>query len=92
MSMEKRAERKWLRTITSELPEGSSKLVYSGRRYGVTKTVFNQGKSFKVYAEELGGTDFISLNLYLSDKGPLLKPCEMPAAKVRHFLEESIQQ
>ena len=49
---------------------------------------FNQGKSFKVYAKELEGSDFISLNYYLTKKDNYLKPCEMPAEKVIHFLEE----
>jgi len=70
----------------AHIPEGYSEGWYEGRRYGITKTVFNRGRSFKLYAEELGGSDFISLNLYRTAAGHHLKPCEMPEAKVLHFL------
>ena len=79
---------KWLEVITTELPIGYSEGDYQGRRYGITKSAFNNGKSFKVYAEELGGKDFISLNLYLTNEGAVLKPCEMPEQKVKSFLNE----
>ncbi|MFD2726992.1 peptide methionine sulfoxide reductase [Hyunsoonleella rubra] len=65
---------------------GYSKVSYNGKKYGVTRIDFNQGKSFKVYAEELGGTDFISLNYYVTSSSEKLKPCEMPNEKVVHFL------
>lgn len=49
--------------------------------------MFNQGKSYKIYAKELKGNDFISLNYYITSNTELLKPCEMPKEKVIHFLE-----
>ncbi|MEJ2467484.1 MAG: hypothetical protein P8Y65_03460 [Campylobacterales bacterium] len=45
------------------------------------------GKLIKLYAEELGGNDFVSLNYYETDAAPLLKPCEMPEQKVIAFIE-----
>jgi len=69
------------------LPEGHSKGLYKGKKYGVTKEIFNNGKSFKVYAEVLGGTDFISLNYYITKENEILKPCEMPEKKVIDFLQ-----
>ncbi|MFS4492225.1 peptide methionine sulfoxide reductase [Maribacter sp. 2308TA10-17] len=69
------------------LPEGYSEGKYLDKRYGISKTTFNDGKSFKVYAEELGGTDFISLNYYCTASEGLLKPCEMPEEKVIAFLK-----
>lgn len=68
------------------LPEGFSEGLYQGVRYGITRTTFTQGRSFKVYAKALGGTDFISLNYYRTAQGEQLKPCEMPEAKVVAFL------
>lgn len=70
------------------LPKGYSVGEFRGKRYGISRQTFNDGKSEKIYAEELGGTDFISLNYYLTSSKDLLKPCEMPAAKVREFLNE----
>ncbi|WP_232285927.1 peptide methionine sulfoxide reductase [Aquimarina agarilytica] len=66
--------------------EGYSEGIYNAKRYGLTKTTFNKGKSIKFYAEELGGTDFVSLNYYVTKTKELLKPCEMPEKKVIHFL------
>ncbi len=71
------------------IPEGFSKVLYSGNTYGVTKTIFNQGKSYKLYAKDLAGTNFISCNYYAGIKNSL-KPCEMSAEKVLHFLENYI--
>ena len=74
------------------IPIGYSEVNYEGRKYGITKSEFNQGKSYKVYAEELGGNDFISLNYYITSKGERLKPCEMPEQKVIHFLNNFKKQ
>ena len=73
--------------ILERIPEGYSIGRYLGKRYGISKTVFNQGKSVKLYAEALGDTDFVSLNYYSTQKAGLLKPCEMPKEKVLHFLK-----
>ena len=68
------------------IPLGYSQVLYNGKRYGLTRSDFNAGKSVKVFAEELGGKDFISFNYYLTAGEHQLKPCEMPPEKVRHFL------
>jgi len=68
------------------LPKGYSVVRYQDKKYGVTRTDFNQGKSIKIFAEELGGTDFISLNYYILASGNQLKPCEMPESKAINFL------
>ena len=74
--------------LFERLPEGWSEVEYAGRRYGVTRTVRVGGRQQSVYAEELGGSDVVSANLYLPDGGDeAFRPCEMPAAKVRAFLE-----
>lgn len=68
------------------LPIGYSEVEYGNKKYGVTRSDFNNGKSFKVFAKALGGTDVISLNYYITKQSELLKPCEMPDKKVIHFL------
>jgi hypothetical protein len=75
--------------LLARVPEGWSEASYDGRRYGVTKTLRAGGRSVSVYAEELGGTDVVSANLYLADAGEAFRPCEMPAAKVLDFLREA---
>lgn len=69
------------------IPEGYSEGLYQGAKYGISKQTFNNGKSFKIFARELGGSDFVSLNYYLTEKSELLKPCEMPEQKVVNFLK-----
>ncbi len=79
-------ENKILRNLIFHLNDGYSTVIYNDRKYGLSKTVFNNGKSIKLFAEELGGKDFISLNYYITDQTELLKPCEMPKSKVLDFL------
>jgi hypothetical protein len=68
-------------------PEGSFCGTVGAQRYVATRTTFAGGKSLKLVAEELGGPDYISLNLYMLDGGAQLFPCEMPASKVIAFVE-----
>ncbi len=69
------------------IPLGSSTGQSSGRRYIVSRTELAGGKSHKLVAHELGGGDYISLNLYLTENsGALLRPCEMSAQKVTTFV------
>lgn len=69
------------------LPIGGYGATYEGRRYRVTKTVMATGRSQKLEAEELGGSDYISFNLYrLAGGETILKPCEMPEEKVVAFV------
>jgi len=73
-----------------KIPEGYSEGICNNRKYGITKTIFNNGNSFKIYGEELGGNDFISLNYYKTKEKDLIKPCEMPEQNVVRFLENVI--
>lgn len=74
--------------LFERVPVGWSEVVYAGRRYGLTRSVAAKGRAMAVYAEELGGRDVVSANLYVTASGPQLKACEMPAAKVVDFLEK----
>lgn len=76
-----------LKNQIKTIPEGYSTIVYNDRKYGVSKSLFNAGKSTKVYAKELGGTDFISFNFYQTPHDHHLKPCEMREEKVTQFLK-----
>ncbi len=50
------------------------------------RRTYAQGRSHELVAHELGGSDYISMNLYDLQSGARLKPCEMPEAKVRDFV------
>jgi hypothetical protein len=68
------------------LPLGTFTGIYQARRYVATRSDFSNGAAQKLVAEELGGTDYISLNLYRLASGARLKPCEMPEQKVVDFV------
>lgn len=67
------------------LPIGYSQGWFEGRRWGVTLDASPDGRRCWLYAEALDGSDHVSFNLYRLAGGPVLKPCEMPAAKVVGF-------
>lgn len=68
------------------LNDGAYDVSYKEKRYLLRKETHLNAQLIKLYAEELGGNNFISLNYY--PKKSLLKPCEMPVAKVMAFIEE----
>lgn len=70
------------------IQEGYSERLYQNKKYGISKSTFNNGKSIKLYGEELGGKNFISLNYYITNDKEILKPCEMQEAKVVDFLKQ----
>jgi hypothetical protein len=74
------------RAALDAVPEGYSEGVFQGRRYRIEKTLLAGGRSVKLVAWELGGADYISLNVYALAAGDALRPCEMPEAKVRAFV------
>lgn len=65
---------------------GTFRGMSGGRRYVVSKTAQLGGRGTKLVAEELGGGDHISLNLYRTAKGTALRPCEMTEPKVIEFV------
>lgn len=79
----------WFYQKILTIPEGISKATFANRLYIVTKTTFNNGSSFKLFAEEAGGTDYISLNLYKTREAVHVKPCEQPILKSLSFLRDA---
>lgn len=70
------------------LKDGAYDVIFEDKRYLLRKETNLGGKLIKLYAQELGGNDFISLNYYPDIKDGLLKPCEMPKDKVIKFVLE----
>ena len=69
-----------------QLDNGTYDVTAFTKRYLLRKETRLEGKLIKLYAEELGGNDFISLNYYPYLQNGLLKPCEMPQEKVIQFV------
>lgn len=72
--------------LMAALPVGYSEVRYRGRRWSVTRTVQQDGRVEKLWAEELGGRGVVSANLYLLPSGEQLRPCEMPVSQVLDLL------
>jgi hypothetical protein len=62
-------------------------VTFRGRPYGLTRSDTAGGRASKVYAEELGGRDVVSANVYRTSHGVELRSCEMPDATVLAFLQ-----
>jgi hypothetical protein len=75
-----------LSALVDRVPHGWTLVRYAGRPYGLSRSDHAGGGAVSVYAEELGGGDVVSTNVYRTSAGDLLRPCEMPAAKVLAFL------
>ena len=74
-------------TAFDALPTGGYGGTFHGNRYRITKRQMSNGRSQKLEAEELGGPDHISFNLYRLASGQvLLKPCEMLEEEVVEFV------
>lgn len=68
------------------IPRGTSQGFADTIRYTATRSDFNDGRSVKLVAEALDGSDYISLNFYDLSQGAQLAPCEMPHEKVITFV------
>ncbi|MCB0629349.1 MAG: peptide methionine sulfoxide reductase [Saprospiraceae bacterium] len=77
-----------LAQLIHSIPVGYSEVLYNGKKYSLTRQDLAGGRSIKVFARELGGTDFISFNYYHTGHQDHLKPCEMPEQKVIDFLRD----
>lgn len=68
------------------VPHGWTEVEYRHRRYGMSRSDHADGRSLSIVAEELGGSDLISTNVYRTARGDVLRPCEMPTETVLAFL------
>ena len=75
-----------LERLVERIPEGWTRVQVDGRAYGLTRTTHTGGRSVSLYAEELGGADIVSANVWRLDGGAELRPCEMPETTVVRFL------
>lgn len=75
-----------LTALLAAIPGGWSRVEVDGRAYGLTRTDHVDGRTVTLYAEELGGPDVVSANIWRTADGDVLRPCEMPAEKVLGFL------
>ena len=71
----------------SKLKSGYHTGYFDNKQYGVSISRPVKEKVTKLYAEELGGTDIVSFNIFSTkNNGAVLKPCEMSSEKVIEFV------
>ena len=75
-----------LSALIERVPEGWTRVTYDGRPYGLSRTTRVDGRVVTITAEELGGSDLVSANVYRTSAADHLRACEMPDAKVIAFL------
>lgn len=75
-----------LERLLARVPVGWSRVEVDGVPYGLSRTDHGDGGSVSVHAEQLGGSDVVSANLWRTTAGTVLRPCEMPETKVLAFL------
>lgn len=69
------------------LPDAYVEGRFHGRRWGLTVRRSDDRRRVWLFAEELGGKEIVSFNLYVVSEGrSALKPCEMSSQKVVDFV------
>lgn len=84
--MDGRVSTESLSALVERVPEGWTRATYEGRTYGLSRTTRIGGRVITITAEDLGGTDLVSANVYRTSAADHLRACEMPDAKVLAFL------
>lgn len=72
--------------LLERVPEGWTRAIYNGRSYGLARSTRAHGRSVTISARELGGTDYVSANIYRTAAADHLRACEIPPSKVVAFL------
>jgi hypothetical protein len=77
-----------LTELLGKVPEGWARRVVAGVPWGVSRVEHVGGRTTTLTAEQLGGTGYLSANIWHTTAGPVLRPCEVPAADVLQFLRD----
>ncbi|MFI9489836.1 hypothetical protein ACIG47_25830 [Promicromonospora sp. NPDC052451] len=82
-------QRQALDALVDQVPEGWSRVRVSGQAWGVTRTTRANGKVVTISAERLSDAQQLSANVWVTTRGAVLKPCEVPAEAVVEFLQSA---
>ena len=77
-----------LTELLLRVSDGWARRVVAGVPWGVSRVEHVGGRTTTLTAEQLGGTGFLSANVWHTTAGPVLRPCEVPAADVIRFLRD----
>ena len=76
-----------LDALLARVPTGWSRHTVNGQAWGLSRVEHVGGRSTTLTADQLGGSDAFSANIWHTGNGPILRPCEVPAETVLGFLE-----
>jgi peptide-methionine (S)-S-oxide reductase len=68
------------------LKEGTYHVIYNNKKYLLRKDNLFNNRVIKIFARELGGTDIVSANYYVTVKQGTIKTCEISDKKVIDFI------
>jgi peptide-methionine (S)-S-oxide reductase len=86
------AERAELEALITAIPEGWSHARINGHSWGVTRKTRADGKTISLDAERLGSAEALGANVWLTSRGAVLRPCEIPAETVLQFLRDAARE
>ncbi|MGC5076356.1 hypothetical protein [Agrococcus sp. DT81.2] len=75
-----------LDALVARVPLGWTRVLIGERAWGITRVDRAGGRSSTIDGEELGGARRMSANVWRTESGTLLRPCEMPAEQVLEVL------
>lgn len=75
-----------LDALVARVPVGWSLQRIDGRAWGISRVERADGRASTIDGEELGGAGRMSANVWRTEAGTLLRPCEMPAEQVLEVL------
>ncbi len=81
-----------LDALVARVPLGWTKQLVDGHAWGITRVDRAGGRSSTIDGEELGGARGMSANVWRTEAGTLLRPCEMPAEQVLDVLRALPEQ
>ena len=80
-----------LQELVDGLPEGWSRHAVDGQTWQITRTTRADGRVITLEAERLGDHELLGANVWITSGGPVLRPCEVPAAAVMSLLRATAQ-
>jgi peptide-methionine (S)-S-oxide reductase len=72
--------------LMTNIPEGWSRAEIAGHPWAITRVTHAGGKAISLNAEQLDDTGQLGANVWITSKGTILRPCEIPAERVLQFL------
>lgn len=88
--MDHLSETEELSALIDAVPEGWSRVQIAGDAWAITRTTRAGGRVVSFDAERLSGGEQLGANVWLTEGGAQLRPCEVPAEDVMRVLRAAV--